>query len=162
MRTLVAALTTLILFAAPVVAGDREDMDAAIQAGDYKKAFPQLKRLAEQGNVSQQFFLGRFYIEGKGVPENDAKAVYWFRRAADQGHASAQYYLGYMYENGKGVPKNDAQAYVWLSIAAAQGHTDAKLESFMVKQKLTHEQIMESQKLSSEYWKKYVVPFQKE
>ena len=46
MRTLLTALTALMLFATPVV------------AGDYQKAFRLWKPLAEQGNVDAQFNLG--------------------------------------------------------------------------------------------------------
>ena len=37
MRTLLAALTALMLFATPVVAGEREDAIAAYKAGNYQK-----------------------------------------------------------------------------------------------------------------------------
>ena len=52
MRTLLTALTALMLFATPVVAGDWEDAKAAYEAyeaGDYQKAFRLWKPLAEQG-----------------------------------------------------------------------------------------------------------------
>jgi len=39
MRSLLTALTALMLFATPVVAGDWEDGMAAYRAGDYQKAF---------------------------------------------------------------------------------------------------------------------------
>jgi TPR repeat protein len=34
------------------------------------------------------------YLNGKGVPKDDAEAVKWFRKAAEQGYADAQYDLG--------------------------------------------------------------------
>ena len=37
------------------------------------------------------------YVNGEGVPENNAEAVKWFRKAADQGFADAQFNLGRMY-----------------------------------------------------------------
>ena len=39
MRLLISALTALMLFATPVVAGDYEDGLAAYNAGDFQKAF---------------------------------------------------------------------------------------------------------------------------
>ena len=51
MRTLLAALTALMLFATPVVAGDFEDALAAANAGDFQKAFRLWKPLAEQGDA---------------------------------------------------------------------------------------------------------------
>ena len=66
-----------------------------------------------------------------------------------------------MYAEGEGVPEDDVQAYAWYSIAAAQGLKSAKKNKGILKEEMTREQIAEAQKLSSEYWEKYVVPFQK-
>jgi len=74
MRTLLAALTALMLLATPVVAGDFEDALAAANAGDFQKAFRLWKPLAEQGNADAQFNLGFMYDNGDGVPKDDAKA----------------------------------------------------------------------------------------
>lgn len=51
MRTLLTALTALMLFATPVVAGEFEDALAAAKARDYQKAFRLWKPLAEQGDA---------------------------------------------------------------------------------------------------------------
>ena len=64
MRTLLAALTALTLFATPVVAGDLEDGFAAYDAGNYQKAFRLFKPLAEQGHVWTQYELGVMYFKG--------------------------------------------------------------------------------------------------
>ena len=52
MRTILAALTALILFATPVVAGDLEDARAAWNAGDSQKAFRLYKTVEV---ISDQF-----------------------------------------------------------------------------------------------------------
>ena len=54
------------------------------------------------------------------------------------------------------------RAYARSSIAAAQGHTGAKKGKEIAAKLMTPTQIAEAQKLSREYWKIYVVPFQKE
>ncbi|MBH64573.1 MAG: hypothetical protein CL569_19435 [Alphaproteobacteria bacterium] len=89
MAILLTALTALMLFATPVVAGDWEDGLAAYQAGDYQKAIRLWKPLAEQGGVDAQSYLGLMYDFGEGVPKDDAKAVHWYRKAAEQGHAGS-------------------------------------------------------------------------
>ena len=61
MRTLLTALTALMLFATPVVAGDSEDAVAAYHSGDFQKAFRIWKPLAEQGDARAQFNLGLIY-----------------------------------------------------------------------------------------------------
>ena len=90
MRNLIAALTALMLFATPVVAGDWEDARAAFKAGDYEKAFRLTKPRAELGMAKPQYNLGVMYANGTGVPQDDIKAVFWFRMAAKQGHIMSQ------------------------------------------------------------------------
>ncbi len=67
------------------------------------------------------------YAMGRGVPQNDAQALFWIRKAADQGYAAAQFSLGLMYANGRGVPQDYAQARAWFRKAADQGDADAQL-----------------------------------
>lgn len=61
---------------------------------------------ANQDNAQAQFEIGIMYVEGNGVPKNDAEAVKWFRKAAEQGNSPAQFELGFMFAEGNGVPKN--------------------------------------------------------
>ncbi len=68
-----------------------------------------LKKAAEQGLASAQNNLGSAYREGEGVPEDDAKAVYWYGKAAEPGDALAQTNLGAMYAKGEGVPENNVK-----------------------------------------------------
>ena len=100
------------------------------------------------------------YANGKGVPEDNAKAVYWYRRAAEQGYAKAQYILGLVYDEGEGVPEDFVRAYAWTSIAAAQGNENAKKNKGIIRGVMASAQIAKGQELSSELWEKYVVPFQ--
>jgi hypothetical protein len=53
------------------------------------------------------------------------------------------------------------RAYAWFSIAAAQGYAGAKKDKGIVAEAMTRTENAEGQKLSSELWEKYVVPFQK-
>ena len=160
MRTLFAVLTCLMLFTTPVVAGDWEDGMAAYGAGDHDKAFRLWKVLAEQGNAEAQGNLGYMYDNGEGVSQDNAQASHWYHKAAVQGHEQAQYNLGLFYATGKGIPQNYVEAYAWWSIAA-QENEDAKKNKGIIKGWMTPAQIAEAQKLSSELWEKYVVPFQK-
>jgi TPR repeat protein len=95
---------------------------------------------AEQGDSNAQYDLARLYYQGKGVPQDYAKAAGWYRKAADQGvpqdyteavgwdrkaadqgYARAQSALGYAYSEGKGVPQDYAQSAPWYRKAAKQG-----------------------------------------
>jgi hypothetical protein len=67
-----------------------------------------------------------------------------------------------MYENGKGIPEDYVKSYAWYSVTAAQGWDLAQTSKRSFEGRVTREQIAEAQKLSSELWEKYVVPFQKD
>ena len=69
----------------------------------YRPAFDWRRKAAEQGHTYSQFHLGRMYYEGKGTPQNYAKAGRWLLKAAKQGSRDAQALLGRMYSAGKGV-----------------------------------------------------------
>ena len=65
------------------------------------------------------------YLLGRGVAQDDKKAVEWLTKAAEQGVARAQNNLGWMYEKGRGVAKDDKTAVRWYTKAAEQGHARA-------------------------------------
>jgi TPR repeat protein len=48
-----------------------------------------VRRAADQGHLPAQFQLGRYYVEGKGVPLDLARAYRWFFLAARDGHKEA-------------------------------------------------------------------------
>jgi uncharacterized protein len=81
----------------------------------------------DSNQADLQFYLGRAYDRGDGVPKQDfAQAATWWRKAAEQGHAPAQSTLGYLYFSGKGVPQDDVEAATWWRKAADQGHAEAQ------------------------------------
>ena len=100
---------------------------------------------------------------GKGVPEDDAKAVYWYRKACRAGkcEGAAQRSLGLNYALGEGAPEDEVKAYAWTSVAAAQGNDLAQKFKGMVEEEMTREEIAKGQELAAKYWEMYVVPFQK-
>ncbi len=125
MKRLVLTIAILFGLAAPAWAGLAEGV-AAYNRGDYVTALREFRPLANQGDADAQNNLGALYYHGKGVPEDDAKAVKWFRKAAEQGNAGAQYNLGVMYDKGLGVPQDHAEAVKWFRKAAEQGDADAQ------------------------------------
>jgi TPR repeat protein len=110
---------------------------------------------AEQGNAAAQFRLGLMYSEGHGVPQDHAEAAKWYRLAADRRYPQAQYNLGLLYATGEGVAQDNVMAHMWLNLAAAQfpvsdtRNRNAAINSRdVVAGKLTHEQLVEAQKLA--------------
>ena len=84
-----------------------------------------LQQRAESGDAQAQFELGRALEDGKGVPQDDAKAVEWFRKSAEQGNAQAENSLGVMFALGRGVPRDREEAVRWYKKAAKQGLPEA-------------------------------------
>jgi len=82
--------------------------------------------LIRLGFANAQYNLGVMYDNGRGVPQDDQQALYWYRKAAEQGVAEAQYNLGFMYKNGQGVPQSYQQAIYWYQKAADQGYALAQ------------------------------------
>ena len=61
------------------------------------------------------------YDDGKGVPQDYTKAVFWYTKAAEQGDISAQCRLGKMFLDGEGVTKDSEKALYWFTRAGEQG-----------------------------------------
>lgn len=80
-----------------------------------------------------QFNIAILYLEGAGVPKDEAKAAEWFRQAADRGEPQAQYRLAGLYAAGTGVKRDRIEALIWLDMAAKGGVTDEALRAKLVK-----------------------------
>ena len=117
-------------------------------------------KAAEQGSATAQFNLGVLYDTGKGIPQDYVEARKWYLKAAEQGEASAQNNLGLLYSEGHGIPQDYVTAYAWANIAAAQGNETALRNRDLAAAKLDAASLVEAQKLSKEYFKLYVEPFQ--
>lgn len=60
------------------------------QKGNYPDAAAWWDKAANQGHQNAQFELGKLYVQGKGVPQNNVKAYTLFMLSADQGFDKAQ------------------------------------------------------------------------
>jgi uncharacterized protein len=126
-----AAVLSLGL-APPLDAAPFDEGTAAYGRGDYTTAMQLLRPLADQGNADAQIYLGFMYLNGRGVPQDDAAAATWYRRAAEQGHPLAQSNLGLSCEYGRGVPRDDAVALSWYRKAADQGYAPSQVNLGLV------------------------------
>jgi localization factor PodJL len=84
-----------------------------------------LRRAAAAGDAVAQFIVAGRYLDGKPVPQDFAKAAYWYREAAARGLAPAQYRVASLFERGKGVAQDMATALLWYERAAAAGNIKA-------------------------------------
>jgi hypothetical protein len=93
--------------------------------GDRAPAVRWIVRAAEAGDVPSSATLGRLYMNGDGVVQNDALAFQWLLQAGKAGDASAEANLGVLYLNGRGVAPDRYAGIVWLVRAAEQGEASA-------------------------------------
>ena len=91
-----------------------------------KVAFQWYQIAAEQGNLEAMVNLGRAYYRGKGVKQDDAKALEWYTKAAEQGFPCAQSILGTRYRKGQGVEQDYGKALEWYTKASEQGYAVAQ------------------------------------
>jgi len=99
---------------------------AALQGGDYARAWQLLRPLAEAGHAMAQNDVGVMYGRGLGVAQSYSEAAVWISRAAEQGNPHAQSTLGYMYYRARGVARDYAAAALWSRRAAEQGVASAQ------------------------------------
>jgi len=116
-----------------LISEDPAEAEADFQSGldaynrkDNALALKKWLPLAEQGHAEAQYYVGELFLQGEGVPHDDAQAREWYLKAARQGHLEAQTRLGIFYFFGMGVPQDHVQAREWYRKAAAQGNTEAQ------------------------------------
>ena len=88
----VIVLTMITSFPISSNAGTYLDLQKALlfkQHGQYGKAYPILRQLAEDEFVRAQMELADMYVNGYGVIKNNDEAIYWACRAAKSGEIRA-------------------------------------------------------------------------
>lgn len=83
------------------------------------------------------------YYNGRGVIQDYKQAVKWYTLAAEQSDAFGQLNIGVTHNSGHGVLQDNVYAHMWFNIAASNNRDN-------VANKMTKEQIAESQKLARE------------
>jgi TPR repeat protein len=127
--------------------------DSKLAAGWFQKA-------ADQGVASAQYYMGHIYDVGEGVEKNPELATQWYKKGAENGDPLAQVNLGVSYANGEGIKQDVVLAYVWFSLAASQGMTTALENRNLLKKDMSEELVQNAQRLTREYFSRYVAPFQ--
>jgi len=89
---------------------------------------PRLQVDAERGSIKHEIELGAAYFAGRGVPQDDKRAAYWYEKAANAGDPGAQKQIGYFYEVGIGVTRDPAKAVRWYERAVSGGLISAKVD----------------------------------
>jgi uncharacterized protein len=116
-----AALAAVLAF--PALAGTPQSGWNAYLAGNYARAYSELKPLSDRGHPAAQYYLATLYAHGKGVERDEATALELYRKAAERGHGGAQFALGFaLYQ-----ASDHAAAAKWLSQVARSNPTAASL-----------------------------------
>lgn len=80
---------------------------------------------AQNGHLNAQYWLGDYYLAGKGCEKNKQLGFQWISKSAAQHLPEAQFGLGECYLNGTGVEKDEQEAVRWFNLAADQGNEEA-------------------------------------
>ncbi|MBL6936174.1 MAG: sel1 repeat family protein [Alphaproteobacteria bacterium] len=95
--------------------------------GDYAAALEKWRFLADYGITDQaETEIGKLYLHGQGVDQDEEEATRWFARAADNYDLEGIYYLGMQYNLGRGAPNDYEQAAHYLGLAAEYDHAGAQ------------------------------------
>jgi hypothetical protein len=94
-----------------------------VRRGRFSEARAIYERLASEGDVNCQVFLGWLYYEGLGIAKDEARAFTFFRIAAEAGSSQGEFYCGrYTVKIGR-----HAEALSWFRRAASKGYGPALL-----------------------------------
>jgi len=97
-----------------------------VGSGSNPLALEKVEALAKGGDLQAQLALGAIYGTGKGVAQDDAKALPWFLQAARSGEPTAQSIVGNFYAAGRAGAVDLIEAKKWYDLAAKAGEVDAQ------------------------------------
>jgi len=135
----------------------------AYMIGDYIKAVPYFKRLADIGHPEAQRLMGVVYYFGQGVPQDYLRSLYWFEKAANQGCFGAYSAVASLYRDGKGTSVDLGKAYMWFNVATSRLPDSVERDALIQEREkvaalMTGGQIEAAQKRSLSFLEKPVVP----
>lgn len=95
---------------------------AAYDAGNFSQAYEIWLPLAHHGDLAALFNIGLMLRDGRGIPEDQPRALVFFRQCAERNHLGCEVNLADMYYSGKGTEQDFKRAAGWLMVAARRGH----------------------------------------
>lgn len=120
------------------IAVDYEDGKAPLQK-NMQKAIEWYAKAAEKGNPWAMDVMGNIYYNGKGVPVDYSKAVYWYQKNiqegdrnysyADENFANSYFMLGECYEKGRGTTVDLRKAKENYLKAAEYGKKEGEIRA---------------------------------
>lgn len=109
---------------------------------NYERAFQYFKKAEARGVTDAYLWLGECYLKGRGVDQDEKKAIDYFQKGAEETSDMAKYCMSeiascYLFGYGVGVRRNLGDAKSWYKLAADNGDTQA--QSYFDKNVLTQE-----------------------
>ena len=93
----------------------------------YARAVERIRALAESGNPTALFHMGKLAVHGIGMPQDTRAAEVWYLKAIAAGEMRAACNLGWIYLYGFDlIPPNKEEAFRLLSLGAERGVGSAK------------------------------------
>lgn len=92
----------------------------------YDTAAPLLEEAAEMGDLEAMLVLGKMYLHGYGVAENNDTAAHWILKSAQGGNVVAYYDAGVLYQYGWGVELDWEKARSWYEKALNSDYSTGK------------------------------------
>ncbi len=128
------------------------DSAAATETSPMKDMLlPELRVLAERGDLEAQYWMGINLQGREGVKQDLKEAVVWYRKAAVQGHLMAQHSLGGCYFMGAGTRRDLTEAMLWYSLAGGQGHGASAYFASVTRSMLTPAQLAAARQKVQEF-----------
>lgn len=93
---------------------------------NYFKAISRIEKLAESGDPSATFHMGKIHALGIAVQQSLPKGIEWYEKAIALGEPRAHANLGWLYQSGYGVPLDKSKAFELLSFGAENGVLSAR------------------------------------
>ena len=84
------------------------------------------------------------------MAKDEAEAISGFAKPPSRMRLTLKICLAFYYL-GNGVPKDYVEAYKWTLLAAAQGDGEAKQGAAQMENQMSHEQIVEGQKMARNF-----------
>ena len=104
----------------------QEHAVAAFRDGRHDVAMELFRDLAADGSGLGEYYVGRMYLEGLGVQQNEQEALTWLRRAAESNCREAQYMLSPAFGYEAPNRPSESDSVGWLVRCAERGHAEGQ------------------------------------
>ena len=90
--------------------------------GKYSDALVWARKAAVENSPLGLWMIGKCFLEGLGVEQDETEGIKWMEGAAELGDSSAQWHIALAYYKGTVLPKNYTKMFEYLKKSAGQGN----------------------------------------